>query len=564
MKKRILAAMLASVMVMSLVACGGSETTTATTEDGGSTTTAEASTDSEDTFMKVTTTMTTDPSTLDPGRSDDTQKNAIILESQETLLRLIDGELTEAGAESYTISDDGLVWTFTLRENGYSDGTQVVAQDYVNSIRRVFDPEVNCHNAGIFYCIVGGEEFNTGVGTEEDVAAVALDDLTLEITLTESLPYFAQLLTFANITPVPESKTEGDANSTYGGSAEELSQCGPFYVSEWTKGSKVVLTKNPYYWDAENIQLDEVEMLLAEEVNTRQQLFDAGEIDIITSVTSEYLELKQDTIDSGEVILDEGPLPRNTYICFNNEDPDGVFSNANIRKAFAIAFNRDDYAEKVLGTGTAALGEIPYGTAIGSDLFRDLYEEPMQELLDQDAVALLELGLEEIGRAGETLEVTFMAKNSDTTTKTAAEYYQAQWQEKLGVVVNIVTAADNSTFNNTVSSGLYQICETGWGADYNDPMTFMQCYTTGDGNNPAFYSNEEYDELVYATMTEQDNAVRAEYFAQAEYILTVEDCGISPVTFAYQNTLISSSLKNVYVNGAGGPDIEYRDAYIEE
>lgn len=552
MKKKVVSLILAAAMAVSLVACGGS--------GNGS---KEGDTKTESAEQKISTVMFSDPDTLDPGRADDEQKNQIVLESQETLLRLIDGKLTEAGAESYEVSEDGLVYTFHLRDNKYADGEEVKAQDYVNSIRRIFDPEVNCHNAGIFYCITGGEAFNTGAGSKEDVGAVAVDDKTLEITLTEPLPYFPQLLVFANVTPVPESKTEGANNSSYGATAEELSQCGPFYVSEWTRGSKIVMKKNPNYWDAANIKLEEITFQLAQDENTRQQLFDQGQIDILRQVSTQYVEQKQADIDSGEVQLVSGPQARNSYICFNNEDPNGVFTNEKIRKAFAIAFDREAYAEKVLKKDKAAYGEIPYGTAIGEEIFRDLYDEPMQELLDWDAKALLEEGLKEIGKEGETLEVTFLQRNSDNETKVAAEYFQDQWQSKLGVKVNIETASDNSAFNNQVSKGLYQVCQTGWGADYNDPMTFMQCYTTGDGNNPAFFSDAEYDELVNACKTEQDNTVRGENFAKAEKILTVDKCGISPITFSYSNVVIAKNLKGVYVNGAGGPSLEFRGAYVE-
>lgn len=560
MKKKALSVLLAAAMVASLAACGGGDTKKA---DNGKSTSGTTDDASKGSGAKVKTVMLSDPDTLDPGRADDDQKNSIVLEAQETLVRLIDGKLTPAGAESYETSDDGLVWTFKLRDNKYADGEEVKAQDYVNSIRRIFDPEVNCHNAGIFYCIKGGEAFNTGAGSKEDVGAKAIDDKTLEITLVEPLPYFAQLLTFSNVTPVPESKTQGEKNSSYGATAEELSQCGPFYVSEWTRGSKVVLKKNPNYWDASNVKLDEIEMTLAQDENTRQQLFDQGQIDVLRNARTEYVEQVQSKIDSGDVQLVAGPQPRNSYICFNNEDPNGVFTNEKIRKAFAIAFDREAYATKVLKKNQAAYGEIPYGTAVGEELFRDLYDEPMEELLKQDAKKLLEEGLKEIGKEGETLEITFIQRNSDNETKVAAEYYQDQWQKNLGVTVKIETASDNSAFNNQVSKGLYQVCETGWGADYNDPMTFMQCYTTGDGNNPAFFSDAEYDELVNACKTEQDMSKRAENFAKAEKILTVDKCGISPVTFTYSNTLLSKNLKGVYVNGAGGPSIEFRDAYVE-
>ncbi len=295
------------------------------------------------------------------------------------------------------------------------------------------------------------------------------------------------------------------------------------------------------------------------------QLFTQGQADVLDNARTEFVEQNQSAIDAGDVQLISGPQPRNSYICFNNEDPDGVFTNEKIRKAFAIAFDRETYVKSVLKKDRAAYGEIPYGTALGADGdFRDSYPEPMQELLDQDPTELLAEGLKEIGREGETLTVTFLQRNSDNETKVAAEYYQNQWQTKLGVTVNIDTASDNSAFNNQVSKGQYQVCQTGWGADYNDPMTFMQCYTTGDGNNPAFFSDSEYDELVNACKTEQDQKVRGDNFAAAEKILTVDKCGISPVTFSYKNVLISKRLKGVQVNGAGGPDIEYRNAYVEE
>ena len=251
-------------------------------------------------------------------------------------------------------------------------------------------------------------------------------------------------------------------------------------------------------------------MTLAQDENTRQQLFDQGQIDVLRNIDSEYLDQKQKEVDAGKVQLISGPQPRNSYICFNNEDPNGVFTNEKIRKAFAIAFDREAYATQVLDSNKAAYGEIPPGTAIGTDEFRDLYPEPMKELLEQDAKQLLEEGLKEIGKEGETLEVTFLQRNADNETKVVAEFYQNQWEKNLGVKVNIETASDNSSFNNQVSKGLYQVCETGWGADYNDPMTFMQCYTTGDGNNPAFFSDAEYDELVNACKTEQDMTVRGE------------------------------------------------------
>ena len=399
MKKRWLALCLATVMAASLTACGSSKTsapdTTGTeTVAAGSETKAGGETKAEEApagavEQVVTIPMFSDPDTLDPGRSDDEQKNAIVLEIQETLIRLMDGKVTPGGAESWETSDDGLVWTFKLRDNQYSDGTAVTAQDYVNSIRRIFDPEVNCHNAGIFYCIKGGEDFNTGKGSKEDVAAKAIDDKTLEITLTEPLPYFLQLMTFANVTPVPESKTQGEKNSSYGATAEELSSSGPFYASEWVRGSKIVLKKNPNYWDAANVKLETVNMVLAQDENTREQMFNQGQLDILRKVRSEYADTLKAKIDGGEVQLLEGPQPRYSYICFNNEDPNGIFTNEKIRMAFSIALDRESLVKNVMKKDQAAYGMIPYGLSIGEELFRDIYPEPMKDFLAQDPKALL-------------------------------------------------------------------------------------------------------------------------------------------------------------------------------
>lgn len=529
-----------------------------------STTDKSSEGDNKTSLQEVSTPMTTDPDTLDPGRADDEQKNAIVLEVQEGLIRLKDGKIEPAGAKNWNVSDDGLVWTFELRDNKYYDGEPVVADDYVNSVQRIFDPEVNCHNAGIFYCIKGGEEFNKGTGKKEDVGVRAVDDKTLEFQLVEPLPYFLQLTNFANLSPVRRELTQGDKNASYGATAEEMGYSGPFYVESWVRGSEIVLKKNPNYWDAENVKLEKITMPLAQEDNTRKQMFDLGEIDVLRNVRSEYVDTLKSKIDNKEVVLDEGAQPRASYICFNNEDPSGIFTNAKIRKAFSLAFDREAYVKSVLKKDKAAYGWVPYGLNNGETLFRDNVEEPMKAIMQEDPKQLLAEGLKELGKdPNEKITVTFLQGNSNNDTKLQAEYFQNQWQTKLGVEVKIDTASDNSSFNNTVSKGQYQICNTGWGADYNDPMTFLQCFVTKDGNNPAFFSNKRYDELIEKCKTESDMSKREEMFKEAEKILTTDDAGMGPITFAFNQSVIKSTLKNVYFNGAGGPAIEFRYAYIE-
>ena len=535
-----------TLAVGTLTACGGSPSTTAQ-NDG----------------KEVTYALTTDPDNLDASRSDDTSKNQIVLEVQETLVRFDEnGVLQPAGAEKWDISEDGLVYTFHLRDNKYSDSSSVVAADYVNCMLRTLDPEVGSHDAGTFYVIKGAEEYNTGKIGKEDVGVKALDEKTLEITLKEAIPYFIQMVNTSKLTPIPESKTQGADNTAYGSDADKMVYSGPFMIDSWQRGAKIVLKKNPNYWDAENVKLETVNMPLVQEENTRQQMFEQGTLDILEGVKAEYYEKMKPDIESGKTTLVELAKPGNSYICFNNQDPEGIFTNAKIRKAFSLAIDREIYIEKVLKKDMAAYGIIPPATNNGDTKFRDSVADPLKTVTE-DPKALLEEGLAEIGKKAEDITVTFLQGNANNDTKVKSEFFQNQWETKLGIKVKIDTAADNATFNASVSKGLYQICNTGWGADYNDPMTFMQLYVTGDGNNAPFASNEKYDELVNACKTELDMKVREQKFAEAEKILVADEASVSPLTYSLAKNLVNSDLKGYSFNGAGGPAVEFKTAYFE-
>lgn len=556
MKKRLAILLAIATMVSVLTACGGGAKSTGS-QPAASGTSGSSVEQIANTYMEA------DPDTLDPTRADDDNKNAIVGEVQEGLVRMHNGKLEAAGAESWKVSDDGITWTFTLRSNKYSDGSEVVAGDYVNAVQRIFDPEVNCHNASIFYCIKGGEEFNTGKGKKEDVGVKAPDDKTLVFTLKEALPYFEQLTNFSTITPIKASATEGSKNSTYGATAEEMFYSGPFYIASWTRGSDIVLKKNPNYWDAASVKLEQINVKLVQEEQTREQMFDQGEIDVLRNARSEYADKIKAKIDSKDVTLVEGPAPRASYISFNNKDPNKIFTNAKVRKAFSLAIDRDALVTNVLKKDKPAYGLIPFSINNGDDIFRDKVDQPLEASKSQDPKALLQEGLKELGLdPAQQITVTFLQKNSNNDTKVQGEFYQNQWESKLGVKVKIDTASDNSSFNQTVSKGMYQICQTGWGADYNDPMTFMQCYVTGDGNNPAFFSNAKYDQLVNECKTLSDMNARLEKFKEAEKILVDDEAGIGPLTFTFSKNMVGKRLQGAIINGAGGPAVEYKYASI--
>lgn len=507
--------------------------------------------------------MASEPDNIDASRGDSSVKGAVILEVQETLLRLDEsGNAQAAGAESWEISDDGLVYTFKIRDNKYSNGKSVLAADYANCLLRTLDPEVASTYSANFYFIKGAEAYNTGTGVKDEVGIRALDENTLEITLNEPIPYFIQMMTSMQFTPIPEEHTEADKNVTYGADAKNMSFSGPFMIEKWTRGNGFVLKKNPEYWDAEHVNIDTVNYLLLPETNTQQQMFEQGKIDVLENVSSEYYEKSAKKIEDKEIRLLEYAKPSLLYLSFNNEDPNGIFTNAKIRQAFSLALDRELYFEKVVKKDAVAYGVIPPATNNGDEKFRDRHEEPLLAWKETDPKTLLEEGLKEIGKEGERITVTYLQGDANNNTKVRSEFFQNQWETKLSVKVEIETAADNATFNNMVNKGQFQVCNTGWGADYNDPMTFMKLFMTGDSNNNPRFSNQMYDELIGACISEADMDVRDAKFAEAEKIL-IDEAAIAPLNYGMSKNFIQNRLTGVYFNGAGGPNVELKTADIE-
>ena len=553
-KKRVTASIITLVLTFTtlLSGCGGSTSTSGTNNSAK---------------QEITVPFTMDPKTLDISVAGETTANAIIYETQEGLVRLMNNKIESAGATSWETSEDGLTWTFHLRDMVWSDDTKITADDYVYEMQRFFDPATAAGNAPIFYCIKGGEEFNTGTGgTAEGVGVKAIDEKTLQFTLNYQVPYFLQLCNFVNVMPLKKEVVEKDGAS-YGTDASTMLYSGPFVISEWTKGSKLVLTKNPKYWDVKSVKLDTVNMLIVPEQSTREQLFDSKELDVIQDVKGEYAKKLETAKANGDVVLEAGYYPSVSYVAFNNEDKNKIFTNAKVRKAFSLAIDREGYIDNVLKKDMAAYGLIPYGTNNGDTIYREVVKEPLKEIKDQDAKKLLEEGLKELGLdPTKQIEVTFLQRNSSADQKVIGEFYQDQWQKKLGVKVKIDVASDSATFNTKVGKGDYQVSQTGWGADYNDPTTFFGCYLSIKGNartnNAIFFNNAEYDKLINAASSESDMNKRQELFEKAEKILVVDEAGLAPLSFSYKTNYLQKYVKGVLFQ-AGGPAFELKTAYIE-
>jgi len=550
LRKKMLSITLATTLLLAtvLTGCGGKDTRS----DNGLI---------SDSSQVINVSSTQDILSLDTSKLADAASNTIAQETQEGLVRLENKKLVAAGAEKWEVSEDGLTWIFTLKDYSWSDGKKVKADDYVYAVRRLFEPEIGSPNAGIFYMIKGGEAYNTNKGKAEDIGVKAIDDKTLEFSLNQPTPYFLQLMNFPNLLPLRQDIVEkgGDA---YGTDCKQVLYSGPFVVDEWVKGSKVVLKKNDKYWDAGSVKLETANILLVPEEATRQQMFYGKSLDVIQNVRQEYSDKLKDKVESGEITALIGNYPRVGYIAFNNEDPNNIFTNEKVRLAFSLSLDRDGYVKNVVKKDQPSYGLVPYGLNNGDKVFREEVEEPLKEIKDQDPKKLLKQGLEELGLdPNEQIEITFLQQNANADTRVIGEFYQSQWQENLNVKVNIDTASDSATFNNMIMKGTYQVAQTGWGADYNDPMTFMGLFVSGDGNNSAFFSDSKYDELVKEASVESDMEKRLNMFKEAEKILIADKAGIAPLTFNATNYL-QGYVKGLNIE-AGGPAYELKHVYIE-
>ncbi len=546
MKKRLFATITAILLVLSVMLTGCGQNSASS---GGSNT--------------INCVFPADPESFDSSKVAEASANTVIQETQEGLVRLGDKKIEPAGATKWDVSQDGITWTFHLRDYTYSDGVKVKAQDFVYAVRRMFDPATTCPSAGIFYCIKGGEDYLNGKGSVEDIGVKAVDENTLEFTLKTPTPYFEQLANFVSILPLRQDVVE-KAGVTYGTDPKAMVFSGPFVVDSWVRGSKIVLKKNEKYWDAANVKLNEVVISIVPEPATQEQLFDSKGLDIIQDVKIEYADKLKPKIDSGDVASLIGYYPSISYIAFNNKDKDKIFTNAKIRKAFSLVIDREAYAKNVVKKDVAAFGFLPFGLNNGEKIFREAVEEPLKTELNQDPKQLLEEGLKELNLdPAAPVTVTFLQRTSASSNKTIAEYLQDQWQKKLGVTVKIDTAADAATFNKSIQKGEYQVAVAGWGADYNDPMTFMELFLTGSPNNSAFFDNEKYNQLVNTGAVDSDMDKRLEMFKEAEKILVADNAGIAPLTYNVKTTYMQSYVKGILVQ-AGGPAWELKNAYIEK
>lgn len=492
----------------------------------------------------------TEPPSLLPTKATDTTSGTVLTHVMEGLTRYgPDGEIIPGIAEKWDISDDGLTYTFHLRQNAkWSDGQPVTAHDFEYAWKKLLDPNSAADYAYQLYYLANGEAYNEGKASADEVGVKAVDDYTLEVKLVSPTPYFLSLTAFYPLFPVPKHVDE--ANPDWHKEAATYVGNGPFLLAEWNHDSKIVLKKNPDYWAADEVKLETIDMAMVNDENTEYQMYETGQLDVAAPPT----DMTKQLIDEGKAKVT--PYFGTYYLSFNTQDP--ILKNAKIRQALSLAIDRKALVDNILQGGQLpALGFVPPGAPGLKGDFREEQGDLYQDHDVEKAKKLLEEGLKDLGL--KELPAIEYKYNTNQGHQKIAVAIQQMWKENLGIEVKLRNE-EWKVYLDSMNQGKYQVGRMGWIGDYVDAMTFVDLFVTGGGNNYPKWSNAEYDALIKKAKATNDHDERIKAMQEAEKLL-IEEMPIAPVYFYTRVYMEKPYVKGAWRNVFTSTD--YSRAWIE-
>ncbi|WP_349363873.1 MAG: peptide ABC transporter substrate-binding protein [Roseitalea porphyridii] len=475
-----------------------------------------------------------DVTSLDPHKVSGDWENRVVGDIFEGLVTEdVNAEPIPGMAESWQISDDGLVYTFTLREDAvWSDGEPVTADDFVFAFQRLMDPETAADYAYLQYTIKNAEAINTGENEALDSLGVrALDDRTLEITLENPTPYLLSALTHYTAYPIPRHAVE--ANGDEWVRVENIVVNGPYKPTEWVPGSHVLTEINENYYDAGNLAIEGVKFFTLEDESAALKRYRAGEFDILTEFPTDQYQWMQENLP-GEARV--APFAGLYYYAVNTQQE--PFTDPNVRKALSMSINREVIGPQILGTGELpAYSWVPPGMANYGDPARVDWADMDYGAKVEEAKRLLE----EAGFNEDNPLSLQLRYNTNENHKRIAVAVAAMWKP-LGIEVELYNT-ETKVHYDELTKGILDVARAGWLADYNDAFNFLQLLETGVPFNYGRWSNEDYDALLDEQATITDLEERAAVMKEAEQIALDQSASI-PIYY-----YISRNVVKPYIEG---------------
>ena len=541
MKKKLLA-ILAGIMALCMVltACGP-KAGQGNNNDGGQQ-------DGEESGEKVIRfSIVAEPPTMDPQIKTASPMAAVATHVYEGLVRVFDGEIKPGMADTWTISEDGLTYTFHIRDDAkWADGQALTAADFEYAFYRILSPEVGSEFAYLAYDIAGAEAFNAGETDDWTTVGVkATDDQTLVITLRNPVSYFLSFMDFTLFSPTRKDMVEA-AGATYGSEANLQAYNGPYVLESWEHDSKLVLVKNPEYWDAASVTTDRIEVYVVLDANTGIAMYDAGDLDI-TDVPKDLISAYDTQIfsDGGEY-----------FIMANwkgmTEETGKLLSNPNFMKAIGYGIDRTAFIAATLGDATQAatrynmpllnIIDNAEGKQVNFNENYPLEAYPATADLEK-AQEYLDKALEETGFTKDTMPTFVYACRDADSNRVMAEALQDMLKTNLGINMEI-KQMEYKQWLEVINDHEYDLTLYGWGPDYDDPMTYMDLWMQKPGGNMANYDNQEYTDLLNFAKTTTDSKARAEALYEAEKIL-MDGGPIIPVYVKYVAYVQNPAIGNI-------------------
>lgn len=489
-------------------------------------------------------------SSMDTGLATDGTSFEAIASVLEGLYQLDGAGNTIPGmAVKEEISEDGKVHTFTLRDAKWSDGQPVTANDFVFAWRRLANPKTASEYA---YMIgVAGIKNAEGVMSGEkpitELGVTAVDDKTLKVELDYPVPFFDQLAAFPPFYPIREDFYD-KYKEQYALTPEAILSNGAFKMTEWNQGANYTMVKNDQYYDADKVKIDGLNFQVVKDAQSAMVAFDQGNVD--------YVKLTGEMVDQYK----ESPELINTlggylwYISPNQKVPG--LENANLRRALALSFDKEQIAEHLLKDGSIAANfAVPVKLAVGPD-GKD-FRETTPSYLNVDkakAKEYYEKAKQELGKDKFAYELVF----EDTeASKKVAEYLKSEIETNLpGMTINLKQQPKKARLQ-LMQNGVYELGLTRWGPDYADPMTYLDMWITGASYNYGSWSSKEYDKLIFDTSKGDltgKPAERWEALKQAEKVC-MDAAAILPVYQTGSAVMIKKDLTGFEFHSVGVPTI---------
>jgi len=487
--------------------------------------------------------LSSDPESLDPHKMRSVQAGEVLRDIGEGLASYsATGELVAGAAESWTVSDDGLTYTFNIRADArWSNGDAVTAEHFAFSLRRLVDPATAAFNAFMIADVTNAREISAGEKSPQELAVEAVDEHTLVITLSQPTPYFLSLLTYPSTFPVhPGTYAEhGDAFTRPG----VLLSNGAYKLDAWEPGSVLQLSRNEQYWNNAGTAIDEVNHHVITQEMTELNRYRAGEIHITGAIPPDsFQQVRKERPDEMHIAPYLG-----VYYYGYNLTKAPFKDSLQLRQALSMAVDRDVLVERVTGRGElAAYSWVPPGVD-NYDPRRFSYADLSQDERNATARRLYH----EAGFGPDNPAQLELRYNTSDTQQRIALAVQSMWREVLGAEITLINEEFQVLLANMREAEVTEIFRSSWIGDYNDAHTFLSILQDGNPSNMPRYSSEEYDGLMERAAEQGDPMRRRLYLEEAERIL-LTDHPVIPLYFFVSKHLVSPE-----VSGWGDNVLDY-------